>query len=181
LRSTNKHVDVSEIAFDLGGGGHRNASGIKLSYIANSLPGETYDTGNLYNELKNIYYDVLTINNKTYNVVYLSCSIYRRQLGLYLLQDKYLENGNGNLMQMCMNISRKINKEYPNNVQISCVWYYNPINDTTEMTITLHKSINDQEKLVIDDWFTQNVNQYIMYKGLQMRIPLDKSLIYNKI
>lgn len=175
LRSTDKHADVSEIAFSLNGGGHRNASGLKMNYVTNRLPGEVYDNGRLYNELKNIYYKTLTINEKTYNVVYMACSIYKTKLGTYLLQNKYMENGKP--VQVCRDISMKLDRSYPDDVQIACVWFYNPLRNETDMSIVLNKSVDEQEKAIIDTWFTCDVNKGVVYNGMHVQIPLDRTLI----
>ena len=53
LRSTQQHEDVSAVAKCFGGGGHRNASGVSLNYVASTLPCNTYDNGELYNILEN--------------------------------------------------------------------------------------------------------------------------------
>lgn len=43
LRSTNDHADVSQIAKFYGGGGHRNAAGVKMFAALSSLPCKKYD------------------------------------------------------------------------------------------------------------------------------------------
>jgi oligoribonuclease NrnB/cAMP/cGMP phosphodiesterase (DHH superfamily) len=98
LRSTNNHVDVSEISRLMGGGGHRNASGVYLPYITNTLSGNVLDT-TLYKYLeiytksddKKLTVGKLLLNEKNYNVIYCYCSgKLGGKLGSYLLQTKYI-------------------------------------------------------------------------------------------
>lgn len=168
LRSTNKHADVSEIAFELGGGGHRNASGVKIDYVTNYLPGKVFDKGQLYLQLNNIYHDILEINDKTYNVIYMTSSIYEYELGTYLLQDKYKIKDS--YIQICQNILMKNNNQNYPLISIAIILSYNAINDSTKFTIVTHKSVQN-----LDLGF--NINESITYKGLHNKLPLDKHLI----
>jgi oligoribonuclease NrnB/cAMP/cGMP phosphodiesterase (DHH superfamily) len=113
LRSSNKHVDVSEVAFAFGGGGHRNASGISIDYVTNVLPSKVLGDFELYRLLDTVYFDKLG----DINVVYLSTSIYRYEFCSYLLQNKY------NNINMAENLYMiKNNSIYS---EINCVIVYN--------------------------------------------------------
>lgn len=82
LRSTNDHVDVSEIATLFGGGGHRNASGASVGALVNHLPGVVYDVD---------YYildKVKPINYKNKLAAYVSYGKYKNKLAKYLLQNR---------------------------------------------------------------------------------------------
>ncbi len=91
LRSTQQHEDVSAIAKCFGGGGHRNASGVSLNYVASTLPCNTYDNGELYNILENGCYareynitdDFLDVSG---NMIFCNSNIYMKEIGKYLLQ-----------------------------------------------------------------------------------------------
>ena len=128
LRSTWKHVDVSCIASYLGGGGHRNASGVRLKYTSNTLPGIIYDnTNRLYKNLEYIYTDTIIINKKTYNILYLNSSVHKSKLGKYLLQTKYINQKNK--VQVCVAICKHFNIKCSNHIDIVAVWNYYRINN----------------------------------------------------
>jgi oligoribonuclease NrnB/cAMP/cGMP phosphodiesterase (DHH superfamily) len=181
LRSTPKHANVSDIAFSLGGGGHQAASGVKVNYVTNHLPGEVYDNGRLYAELHKLYYDIIEINGKVYNVVYLPSNVYKTKLGMYLLQSKYIDNVSKKLVQVCRDISQKLTKPCPETVNIAAVWSYSPIDDETDFSIVLDKSITEQEKSVIDAHFTTDTSKGIVYKGIHYRIPVGQSVVMKEI
>jgi hypothetical protein len=166
LRSTNNHVDVSEVATKLSGGGHRNASGIKLEYVTNHLPGAIFDTGNLYDNLKNIYYGVYLISDKLYNIVYLASSVHKHKIGKYLLQTKYIHNTKE--IQTCQDISYKLGHENscPNNVDISAIWSYNPADDQTVFSITFHPKMNYAETSALSTYLQLEKNNTIVYNGI---------------
>ena len=44
----------------MGGGGHRNASGVRVDYVTNHLPGQVYDNGQFYKLLDKIYFEKLS-------------------------------------------------------------------------------------------------------------------------
>lgn len=136
LRSTNKQINVSELSTKLGGGGHRNASGVKVDYITNKL-GKVIDSGNLYPLLNNVYYGTY----KDYNVVYLQSSSNQYELGKYLLQIKY-----GNV-QVCQEIIMKLYQQDIKDFKIACVWTYIPMDDKSYYVIVkndLNIDLNDE-------------------------------------
>ena len=175
LRSTERHVDVSEVAFSMGGGGHKAASGIKVTHVTNKLPGNYYDNGQLYNELKNIYFNTLTIANITYNMVYMQSSIHKTKLATYFLQDKYTYNNKP--VQVCQDIAFKLENPYPEVVHIATVWSYNPINNTTHFSIVFHNSVNHKERAIITKWYNCELKYGLTYDGLHTMIPTDPSLV----
>lgn len=85
LRSTNKHCDVSAIAKLLGGGGHRNASGIKYNYITNQLSKETLLADDIYNIISSISMGIIN----GLNVIYVISNVLQKEIGKYLLQCRY--------------------------------------------------------------------------------------------
>jgi oligoribonuclease NrnB/cAMP/cGMP phosphodiesterase (DHH superfamily) len=174
LRSTEKHADVGSIAFSLGGGGHKAASGVRINYVTNKLPGIIHDNGKLYYELKNIYYDTLTINNKTYNVVLLSSSTNKTKLCKYLLQDKYSDNNKN--IQVCKDISMQLGKEYPDDIQIALVWMYNPVYDVTKFSVA-YKNVTQEEQNIINTCYSHDLYKGIIFKGFHKKLPLDTSLV----
>ena len=141
LRSTNKHVDVSKIAFSLGGGGHRNASGAGVSYVTSVLPGRVIDdTGSLYWALGRIYYRSLW----GCHVVYLNSSIHKAKLGRYLLQTKYVDS-DGNPVQNCRAIYDSFidgeGEDNPPPRDIAAIWEYNGVTDITTFTVVINPSL----------------------------------------
>jgi hypothetical protein len=83
LRSNDNRTDVSMIAKQLGGGGHRNASGISTN--TSSFPANIIDGGEiLYKLLNNI------VTND--DVLILNISHNKKEFGKYLLQICYEEN-----------------------------------------------------------------------------------------
>lgn len=146
LRSTNKHVDVSKISDKLGGGGHRNASGVRLEYITHTLPGTVYDGADIYDLLDDVYYsqDILTLDNEKYSI-YIIC-LYtqnnKRRLGSYLLQTKYKVNNVRKQVGACL-------KKYPwGNVPLeaSIAWHYDCMKDISSYVVTFDKKIGENEK-----------------------------------
>jgi oligoribonuclease NrnB/cAMP/cGMP phosphodiesterase (DHH superfamily) len=165
LRSTNKHTDVSVISSSLGGGGHRNASGVKVDYVTNQLPSKIIDSGNLYKQLQSIYFGKLTINDRQYNVVYMNSTIYQYELGCYLLRDKY-DN-----VQACKDIFLKLGKnDHLDNVKLACIWSYDPVNNISKYTIVKHKSIDVEETKNINEYY--DTDKVIVYKGLHKTLAV---------
>jgi len=181
LRSTNKHSDVSEIAFGLGGGGHRNASGVKINYVTNYLPGKMFDNGEIYTQLDNVYYDILEMKGKNYDVVYMPSSVYEYELGTYLLQPKYKIKNKYTIddsiveldkdVQVCQCILNKKNNDKTYNlINFAIIYSYNIDKDITKFTIISHESIKS-----ID--FGVNINNPIKLKGLHKKLSFDPNLM----
>ena len=160
LRSTPKRANVSEIAFSMGGGGHVCASGVKVEYVTNHLPGKVYDSGKIYEEISKIYYGKF---EDKYNVVYMCSTMCKTSLGSYLLQDKYTEGETR--VQVCQNISKIMEKEYPQSVQMAAIWCYNPVEDETTFEISFDKSIEDEER--------ERIGKRISVDGIQNVIMTD--------
>lgn len=175
LRSTERHVDVSEVASSLGAGGHRNSSGLKLLSVTNRLPGETYNSGRLYNEISKLYYGSMEMNGKQYNIVYLLSNLYNWELGSYFLQDRYVLNNKP--VQVCRDVSMKLGKQCPDFVHMSAIWNYDPTVNETNFTIVMDKTISKEERLSIDNWFSVNVADGITYSGIFYKIPLNSKPI----
>lgn len=77
LRSTDRNTDCSQIATQFGGGGHRNASGMKIYAIACTLPSVVFDSGATYAKLADAYV--------VDGVVY--CNTDRAELGEWFMQE----------------------------------------------------------------------------------------------
>lgn len=124
LRSDYTHTDVSEVAKIFGGGGHRNASGVKLKYVTNVLPGTLPNSLNLHHVLKseNQKLTFQNIDGVMYKILYVYSQNYKKQIGKYLLQK---------------------NKD----VDIVSVWSYNPIKNIT----TFVNIVNENTKICLEE------------------------------
>lgn len=172
LRSTDNHVDVSQIATIYGGGGHRNASGVQVQLVTSILPSIIYEP--CYSYIKNIYFDKITINNKIYNTVYLFSPVNKRKLGLYLLQVKF------NNIQNCQNIFN-INNNLPTNnnptkFEIAVVFDYchdhNTGQNYTYFAVNTEKLFLDLENL--NNFFGVDISaSQLKYPGINKIIPID--------
>jgi len=173
LRSTDVHVNVGDVAFSLGSGGHRNSSGLKITEVTNHLPGEVLDKGRLYHQIKNIYFDTLTINDQTtYNIIYFSWSLYKTELATYFLQTKYT-NESHEAIQTWKDIAIKTNKSYPESVQLSVVWSHNPADDITEFSVVIDTAVHGDKKY-INNWFGLDIDKGLKCKGYHKCIPSNK-------
>jgi len=179
LRSTEKHVDVSLVASQMNGGGHRNASGVKVDYVTNYLPGVVLNTSNLYKELEQIYFSTLSVRGKEYNVVYMSSNTHNYKLCSYLLQTKYMEKDIP--IQECCSI-RQIRDD--TNEMIHCqmagVWTYNVNKDETFFAVCVDKKNYLSDKHVFDGYFGRNIDSGLVFKGFHKIIPTDLSLIVDE-
>lgn len=169
LRSTNTQTDVSKVAYSLGGGGHRNASGVGIKYVTNNLPGKVYDnSGELYNKLENIYLEQISINkNCRYNIIYMNSNIYKKDLGIYLLQTKYSTVENN--IQECiaiMNIKHK--KNHDMYVHVAAIWDYD--RKSTNFSIIFSNKLNDIDKNNLKIYFGCYNSNEVKCKGLQYYI-----------
>lgn len=145
LRSTNFHSDVSEIAVSLGGGGHRSASGVKVNYVTNHLPGEIFDNGQIYQSLVKIQYEQINIQQTGFNIVYLNSTIYQYELAHYLLQTKYIDKDNKDI-QVASKLLLDIKNIKIDKVHIAAIWNYDIFENKTHFTIMFHDSISLEEK-----------------------------------
>lgn len=171
LRSTNDRSDVSTIAFSFGGGGHRNASGVKLNLVTNTLPSTVYDTGRFYFNLANIYFDHIEIDSQTYCTVYMNSSVHKTKFGRYLLQNKY-DN-----VQVCRSIEsvskeKELDKE---RVIIAAVWDYNGSEDITDFSIVLDSTV-EKNQTFIDNLISKIGTEFkngVRYQGLLNKLNFD--------
>ena len=174
LRSIDTGVDVSEIARSLDGGGHAKASGVRVPYVTNTLPGQTFDNGKIYDIISNIYCTTLSIPSiATLNIVYLCYQSYKKHLGKYLLQTKYYDGEAA--IQVCQDIlTKEEHNHVPKKVDAACVFHYDPIMQTTTFSVTF---TNDHSQLQakFDEEFT--------CLGLHITIPvsplIDRGLLQN--
>lgn len=146
LRSLNTATDVSEIATEFNGGGHRNASGINCNFSTSTLPVHIIDNHKSYFLLNNIYTETLTINNESHNIIYMNSTHHKKQLAKYLLQTRYsLVTKELDLVNVQECVSILLNR---NNVDhnltaiknygkynISIIWNYDGFNDYTWFTV----------------------------------------------
>ena len=98
LRSDNKHSDVSLIAKNYNGGGHRNASGILIDNIL--LFGKNICNINIYKTLSNIYPIESTFSLG--NIICINTNIFQYEILKYLLQVRYTDNDTN--IQECTSI-----------------------------------------------------------------------------
>jgi hypothetical protein len=174
LRSTNKHVDVSNIAQYYGGGGHRNASGVRFSFVTSELPGTVLDsTGDIYhNVTKNIKYKQLNINNQKFNAISANITTCRKKLSMYLLQTKYVDEKTKNNIQTCATYLNKnklnqdpLDKKY----HVVFGWYFDTKNELYNLRVTYDKSvtqnvINNISKYLLENKAVNNAtNTHIFY------------------
>jgi len=203
LRSTDNHVDVSSVAFKLGGGGHRNASGVRVNRVTNTLPGIVYNNV-LYQNIKKIYFGKIDIL-KTFNVVYMNISVMKSELCHYLLQTKYImkfiKNDKSesvklvpiqecNAIRMIRNKGAKENtkfylatdesifQNYPH-IDIAAVWDYDGFNKITTFHIVIDKITLKTYEECIKDFFETDLSNSIRYKGYHKTIPLNQKPIKN--
>jgi oligoribonuclease NrnB/cAMP/cGMP phosphodiesterase (DHH superfamily) len=130
LRSEDNKADVSVIALKYGGGGHRNAAGLTVNYICNMLPCKEISGIDIYKQLSQIYFTNdfphITLVDNIYGV-HLNSSNNKYELAKYLLQVKYIDKDDNNVLQ-CEYIAKnkKINLDTNSEVKYSLVWsYYN--------------------------------------------------------
>ena len=188
LRSSPKHTDVSQIATIFGGGGHRNASGLYLNCITNTLPGIVYDNnGELYERIKNIYYEErLTSelmnngNDEKYNIVYLHSNTCKHKLGHYLLQTRYVENdikylvpSSGGWKNCNVILMEKYGYHY---YSLAVVWSYDPFKDITEFVITFDKSLSDDIISNISNYLGLDQRNKLSYSGCKKFLPSTSDL-----
>jgi oligoribonuclease NrnB/cAMP/cGMP phosphodiesterase (DHH superfamily) len=166
LRSTNKHVDVSVVASSFNGGGHREASGMRLDYITNTLPGKVYDYGEIYKRLDKVYYKSFLIENINLNVIYMHSTVYRHHLGAYFLQTKYQINDNERIQ-----VGSCLNEENKQHLDLAAIWRYDPVEDMSEYIITFDEDLNNETK----DNFIKNMQnvtgaeiEYINEKNMKV-------------
>ena len=168
LRSDDTHIDVASLAFSLGGGGHRNASGVNCYTICNHLPGNVFEYNKLHQFIESLYFDSVDIDGHIYWIVYLHSPTHKYKLGLYLLQQKY-RNKNNDWVQVCQDIFNKKNcvtDFAPVKYKISAVWDYDPLTNCTYYSLVFDRSLTADEKNAIYKKL-QTVNHKIVYTGLQ--------------
>lgn len=168
LRSTDKHADVSKIATSLGGGGHRNASGVSVSGVSNKLPGVSYDHGEIYNQLGNVYFSGLKIDTKrSLNVIYMNSSMCQWELARYLLQTKYV-NGDGKNVQNAMSIYNYLeNNDTFVPFEIAVVVEHNNRDNTTCFTVCFDESLPSDVKSRISTALECDFSRPVKVPGIQ--------------
>ena len=170
LRSTCQHVDVSEIATELGGGGHRNACGIKIMHVTNTLPGQIFDTGQIYEEIKKIYYGDLHIGTKKYHIVYMMSNVHKIVLSRYLMQTKYTTNNV--VTKVWKDISNKLNQSSPNEVHLSAIWAYDATHDQTIFNVFYGEQVTPEERGAINKELNMREGCIAFCKGLQRMLTV---------
>jgi len=180
LRSTNEHVDVSKIAFKFSAGGHRNASGMRLEYVTNTIPGKVYGNSEIYKLLENVYFNDLQLDNEVLNIIYLHSTMYKHQLGQYFLQTKSkIQNQKVKVANFLEKKVKCIEEVKP--YHLSAIWSYNPVLDTSNYTITFDKKLNteikdkfikltSQQQVTVE--FIEDRSMKVVYPGLVKKIDL---------
>lgn len=151
LRSTDKHSDVSEIAFSLNGGGHRNASGVTINDVTNHLSGIVYDNGQLYKLLDMVYFQQIKCETNNLTIAYLNTPINKHEFGSYLLQKKYTDKNNDDI-HVAENLYMLLNKiEKRHIVNMAITYSYNPHLNISEYVVLFSDSVHiDVRKKLID-------------------------------
>lgn len=158
LRSTNLHTDVSEIATLFGGGGHRNAAGIRIPYVTNMLPPpcEVLDINFLYQNLGKIEFGAIFLSGKIFNIVYMNASFCKTELCTYLLQTKYINN-KGVEIENCNAI--RLHKKFDRiDVHISAVYHYNSSENTTHFTFGTNKKLSMEDREIVNSTLGTNLS-----------------------
>jgi len=166
LRSVNERVDVSEIAKLYGGGGHRNASGIKINTLTTTIPGSVLDNYKLYHTIKNLYTRETKLNGNILNGVYLNTTHCKSELAQYLMQKhnniqncvKIMNVVNEELKQK-LNTNNEVkdseqNKQYEMKINIcdySVIWNYDGFNNVTWFTVCLNKDLDQKVRTEITE------------------------------
>ena len=170
LRSTDQHIDVSEIARFFGGGGHRNASGMGISYVTNKLPCVMYDNTRLYYEISKIYFSTLEINQVMYNVVYLNCSVHKSKLANYFLQTKYTDTIPVQSATAILK-TQLDDVDFDTQFHIAAVWHYDGTKDITDFSVALHANLDNTHMKNIMSTF--DISNGLRYYGYHTTIPLS--------
>lgn len=168
LRSTDERTDVSEIATLYHGGGHRNASGIRLEGLKNNI-GICYDTGGgvLYNLLSNIYSKeiefLLPWQNvrKKYNIVYLNSPTLQSKLGKYLLQGKVNHNQNANYILNYINKS-----DCKNHYSFAAVWHFDSNENKTIFQLCIDTNLQKDDAVLVEKLKLKYKSNKIQFDGL---------------
>ena len=177
LRSTKKHSDVSEIAFSLGGGGHAEASGVRVQCVTNRLPGEVY--GKIYNVLKYVYFGNIEINNVKYGIVYLPSYMHKKEFAIYLLQTKYKVWNKDFQSNDDVSVAHSLLMNYNeapskfgqiSKIEISGIWSYNACTNTTSFVLGLSDNLK-KRKSEIDSFIGFDTDNEIEYSGFHQTIP----------
>ena len=179
LRSLNERTDVSAISKFFNAGGHRNASGACIYNVTSTLPGITFDSGELYNTLHTIYYKIMTIQidnsgeqNINLHAVYLNSSVYKYQLGAYLLQPRTIEIDNNTVTTqeaICILRNQNIPDFNVDKCDIAIVYDFDPLNNKIWHTVVIeplnisdaHKNILKTYLKTLNDYKEYNQNEYI--------------------
>lgn len=158
LRSTNTAYDASAIATSIkGGGGHRNACGVTVPYVTNSLPAVTLDVNRLYWLLDKIRFGKVVVYDFELNTVTMNTATYRYDLGAYLLQDRYTKDDVA--YQECVAVGMRRNAEYvaPDRVHIAIMWYFDVYTETMVYKIVFDKTLDPEVVTAVTDaWGLEN-------------------------
>ena len=161
-------IFVSLISTLLGGGGHRNASGLKVDGI--EFPLKKIDENTLYGLLSNISYE----KQHELNIVFLNCTHHKKHIGKYLLQERYVEK-KGDMVKSIQQASnifriRDDDKDFYKTFDVSWIWHM--IGRKTCVTLILNDSsetINKKVKELISSfnevqWLDNNTRVHFIYE-----------------
>ena len=174
LRSTEDRTDVSEIAIGFGGGGHKTSSGLKINNVTNRLPGNIFDSGEIYRSLENVYFRNILVEYKRYNICVVETQKFGFEVAKYLLQNKYC-NKNSTHINNAENLHLKKNKFYSWTPVIVTKRWDHKISQY-KYSVYFDISINDEEKkAIINEIGSKHHQRNADYKRNK------KSFIYNSI
>jgi len=185
LRSTSRHYDTTKVSSFLGAGGHSNASAVKLLYVTNTLPGVTLDNGKLYKDLDKIYFKDITLDTKILNIVYLNSNSCRHELGVYLLQEKYVDLNTSTSIstsiQECIAIYREREnlRDFYMKVHMSVISTYDGNKDETVYKVTFDKEFKKENESVVEQlrvMFNIDESGYATYIGFQKELVKKRNL-----
>lgn len=160
LRSTNERADVSTIASSMGGGGHRNAAGMGVSFVTNRLPGQVYGGSELYDNLERIYTDKIAITDMNYEIVYMNSNVHKYKLGAYLLQTN----------KAPFILSEKNSKDIKERYDIAVIWNYDGMTNTTYITIVFDSTLDKEKIRIFSEYFNVDEKNCIMREGVYTKL-----------
>jgi uncharacterized protein len=166
LRSDNYHTSVSMIAKMMGGGGHRNASGINLPKITNVI-GDEIKANEFYSKLERIYFDKIEVEGKSHNVVYFNSSLLKKIIGEYLLQIKYEDPEHGPV-QVCQAITHHHFNTHIDTVSMAAVYDYGSTN--TEFVISFSSTLSSSDKGALTRFLKKEPSTGLKYPGVVIRL-----------
>lgn len=186
LRSTNERMDVSTIAKKIGGGGHRNASGIAVPKINGNLPfpiirkikENNVDINQIYKPIK------IKGNIIEYHELIICDIVARTTYLLHKIDNKYVIGLYCNSSICKYDVAIEMLKKFSFG-DFACVWNYDiHKNESDYLIVEIDKDIDISKKLkndypdrIINEHFNNiNQNDYdvILFNGICGCLPFEK-------